>query len=176
MATRDRDPDPTAEELLAPPVEPDPALRRRILASLDPTTRFEGFVARVAGLFDLPEARAREVLAAGDAVQEQSWVDAFVPGVRLFHLQGGERVAGADCGLVHLAPGVRFPAHRHLGREWTLSLAGSAREDGGEVWLPGDLVVREPGSAHSFLALGDEPYLFAAVLFEGLEPVGSDAD
>ena len=153
----------------APPVEPSAALRRRVLASVAETTRFDGFAERLARLFDLSDARLRPVLDAARAVEGDLWVDAPIPGVRLHHFRGGERVASADCGLVHLAPATQFPVHRHRGVEWTFVLAGSAREDGGEIWLPGDVVVRAAESVHGFCALGDEPYLFAVVLHGGIE-------
>jgi anti-sigma factor ChrR (cupin superfamily) len=169
MASRKRPADLPDDLAAVPPVEPSDALRRRVLASVVETSRFEGFVERFARLFDLPEARAREVLGAARAVEGEAWVEAPIPGVRLCHFQGGRRVESADCGLVHLAPGTSFPSHRHRGAEWTLVLAGSAREDGGEVWRPGDLVVREADSVHGFRALDDEPYLFAVVLHGGIE-------
>lgn len=151
------------------PVEPSEALRRRVLDSIAGPTRFDGFVGRFSQLFDFSEDRARTVLEAAQAVEGEAWVDAGIPGVRLHHFPGGERVAAADCGLVHLAPGAAFPPHRHRGAEWTFVLSGRAEEDGGDVWLPGDLVVREADSVHGFRALGDEPYLFAVVLHGGIE-------
>lgn len=172
MTRRTREPALPPELRDVEPMEPDPSLRRRVLASLESDSRFEGFAGRFARLFDLPEARARELLRTAEAPEAGGWVDAPVPGVRLLHFPGGERVATADCGFVRLAPGSVFPAHRHRGAEWTLVLAGRAEEDGGEIWLPGDLVVREGGSIHGFRCVGDEPYLFAVVLHGGIEAVG----
>ena len=48
-------------------------------------------------------------------------------------------------------------------------LSGSAEEDNGLIWLPGDLVVRDAESEHAFRALPDEPLLFAVVLEGGIE-------
>jgi anti-sigma factor ChrR (cupin superfamily) len=174
MATR-RIPEPP--EPLLPDFEPErpsDELRRRVLASIEPGSRLAGFVARMAKLFDLPEERARELLAAADQVTGPGWVDAPAPGVRLYHFKGGPRVDAADCGLVHLAAGTAFPRHRHLGVEWNLALSGCAEEDGGERWLPGDLVIRETDSVHGFRAVGDEPFLFAVVLEGGLAPAPPD--
>jgi putative transcriptional regulator len=97
------------------------------------------------------------------------WVDTPLPGLHLHHFDGGPRVASADCGLVHLAPGIEFPTHRHLGREWNLVLAGSADESSGVLWLPGDLVVHETDTVHGFRAHEHEPLLLAAILENGLE-------
>lgn len=172
MTKHGREGDPVAAAA-ALPVPPSAALRRRVLSAVDPSTRFEGFVERLALLFDLPEPRIREILREADAGAGAAWVDAPIPGVRLCHFQGGGRVTGADCGLVHLAAGTVFPPHRHRGVEWTFVLAGSAMEDGGEVWLPGDLVIREEDSVHGFRAVGDEPYLFAVVLHGGIDVIRS---
>lgn len=150
-------------------MEPSAELRRRVLASCDPATRLEGFVARFAELFDLGEARAREILAAANAPMAAGWDATPLPGLRLFHFAGGPRVADADCGLVHLAAGTTFPRHRHLGLEWNFVLAGSAEESDGSLWQPGDLLVRETDSVHGYRALEGEPLLFAIVQEGGLE-------
>lgn len=151
-------------ESLVPSVE----LRERVLASVEPTSRLDGFVARFARLFDLPETRAREILAAAEPTRP-GWVATPLPGVRLFHFQGGARVATADCGLVHVAPGAAIPRHRHRGLEWNLVLWGCADEGEGAPWLPGDLVLRETDSAHRVHARGDEPLLLAMVLEAPIE-------
>jgi anti-sigma factor ChrR (cupin superfamily) len=155
---------PEFEEL-----EPSPALRARVLASVEPATRLEGFLARFAALFDLEETRAREVLAVAEAPETPAWETTPLPGLRLFHFKGGPRVATADCGLVHLAAGTVFPHHRHLGLEWNFILSGSAEESDGSLWQPGDLVIRETDSVHGYRALEGAPLLFAVVLEAGLE-------
>jgi quercetin dioxygenase-like cupin family protein len=155
----------------AAPMAPSAELRRRVLAAVDPATRFEGFVERMAVLFDLPEPRIREILRGADAVAGAGWVATPIPGVRLCHFAGGPRVTGADCGLVHLEAGAVFPPHRHRGVEFSFTLAGAGMEDGGDTWLPGDLVIREAGSVHGYRAVGDEPYLFAVVLHGGIDLV-----
>ena len=151
------------------PRQPSEGLRARVLASIEPASRFEGFVARMARLFDLSEPRAREILAVAATVPGPGWVDTPLRGLQLHHFSGGPRVASADCGLVHLAPGTAFPTHRHRGREWNLVLAGSADESSGVVWLPGDLLVYETDTVHRFRAHEREPLLLAAVLENGLE-------
>ena len=167
------------EEDLLPdfdPMQPSAGLRARVLASIAPGSRLEGFVARVARLFDLTEPRAREILAVAATVPGPGWVTTPLAGLHLHHFDGGPRVASADCGLVHLAPGTAFPTHRHLGREWNLVLAGSADESSGVVWLPGDLVVHETDTVHGFRAHDHEPLLLAAILENGLEIVRRPRD
>ena len=88
---------------------------------------------------------------------------------RLLHFEGGARHAGADCGLVQVPAGARYPLHRHLGEEWVFVLSGSAEEEGtGETWGPGDLYRRPGGSSHAFRAIGSHPFVFAIVLREGI--------
>jgi hypothetical protein len=149
-------------------VVPTPGLRERVLASVDPRQRLEGFVARAARLFDLSHERMREVLRAADAIAAPAWV-AVGPSLHLFHFDGGPSRTGMDCGLVQVAAGTVFPRHRHRGLEWNLVLSGAAEEDTGELWLPGDLVVREPETVHGYRVLGDEPILFAVVLEASIE-------
>lgn len=147
------------------PAAPRPELRARVLASLAPATRFAGFESRLAQLFDLPAARVRELTAAIAGVAGAPWDDDVVPGVRLLHFAGGPRNANAHCGIVHLAPGVAYPRHRHVGSEWNLVLSGRAEEEGtGRCLAPGDFDEQPPGSAHAFRALGDEPFVFAVLL------------
>lgn len=159
---------------LTEPVTPSAALRERVLAIQDPATRFQGFVDRMARLFHFSRERAREVLAAvGDP--DAGWVTPG-PGVHLYHFEGGPEVARADCGLVKVAEGVDFPAHEHHGDEWSLNLQGRAREDGGRIFEPGELIHRAPGSRHGFRSIGDEPYVFAVVLYGGFHPTEADTD
>ncbi len=155
----------------AEPVAPSPWLRERLLASLEPRTRFEGFKERLATLFDLDTTRIRELLDAVDLAPAAPWEESGIPGTRLLHFAGGPRVANADCGLVHVEPGRKYFPHRHLGHEWVLVIQGEAREDGGRLFEPGDLIHMEPGSVHGFCTLGDRPFIFALVLFEGIELV-----
>jgi quercetin dioxygenase-like cupin family protein len=151
------------------PLAPSAARRAELLATLAPATRLEGFVARLATFLDLAPARARELVRSIPEVREATWIDDRVAGVRLLHFAGGPRHAGSDCGLVHLAPGTRYPRHVHVGDEWSFVLSGSAEEEEtGAVWSPGDLVRCPPGSAHAFRALGAEPFVFAVVLTNGI--------
>lgn len=176
MTSRDRSSDdlfPDLVDLAAaegePPV-PSPGLRERVLASLVPGTRFAGFEERLAQLFDLPLARVRELGSAIERVADAPWDDDVVPGVRLLHFAGGERCARAHCGIVHVAPGAVYPRHRHARSEWSFVLSGCAEDlDTGRRLAPGDLAEQPAGSAHAFRALGDEPYVFAVLLWGPIE-------
>lgn len=169
MTARDPEADLLGDGIGAEPSTPSAGLRDAVLASVAARTRLTGFAERLASLFDFGAERAAELLreAAGDA---SGWEAIPLPGVKLFHFTGGARVTGADCGLVRLEPGARFPLHRHGGDEWVLVLTGEAEEEGtGARWLPGDLLYREPGSVHAYRAVGDAPFVFAVVLRDGIE-------
>ena len=156
------------EEPLGEPVAPPPALRDAVLASIGGGLA-RGLTARVATFFDLSASRVDEILGQIARASADPWVDYFVPGVRLLHFDGGLRHAGADCGLVFVGAGRRFPLHRHVGDEWVFVLSGAAEEEGtGERWEPGDILYRAENTAHAFRVLGDEPFVFGVVI-RGLE-------
>ena len=148
---------------------PSDRLRQLVLGSIEPKTRFEGFVDRLTALLDLTPDRVRELLATIDTLPQTPWIAGKLPGAYLLHFDGGARVAQADCGLVYLQPGVMYPAHRHLGDEWALILQGCVDENGSHLHRPGDIVFKPTGSIHSFRIVGNEPCVFAIVLHQGVE-------
>ena len=155
--------------LVETPPQASDRLRQLVLGSIAPETRFEGFVDRLTDLLDLTPDRVRDLLATIGAVPQPPWVASKLPGAHLLHFDGGARVAQADCGLVHLQPGVMYPAHRHLGEEWAMILQGCVDENDGHLHRPGDIVFKPVGSVHSFRIVGDEPCVFAIVLHQGVE-------
>lgn len=160
----------TAVALSVKPVRPSQQVRTRLFASLHPQTRFAGFVERVAQLFDLSLERAQELLQAIQMAPAAPWEVSPIPGIRLFHFESGPQVAAAEnCGLVHMEPGSIFPPHQHVGDEWALVLQGRCQEDSGKIFGLGDLIYKKAGSEHSFRVLGDEPFVFAVVLYGGLQ-------
>jgi quercetin dioxygenase-like cupin family protein len=169
VSARDPEADLLGGGLGGEPAAPSAGLRDAVLSSVAGRTKLTGFAERLAALFDFGAERAAELLreACGNAA---GWEVIPLPGVRLFHFTGGVRVAGADCGLVRLEPGARFPLHRHGGDEWVFVLTGEAEEEGtGARWLPGDLLYRGPGSVHAYRTVGDAPFVFAVVLKNGIE-------
>jgi len=144
-----------------PPMRP--ATRDRLLQAVTSGESFEGFVDRFAELFDLGANRARVLLARVDKQSSPHWEPSGIPGVRLLHFPGGPRAADADCGIVHLEAGTVFPAHRHGAEEWALMLRGEILEDSGARFLPGDMVLKEAGSTHSFRAGNQGPAAFAVL-------------
>ncbi|HGG57102.1 MAG TPA: cupin domain-containing protein, partial [Nannocystis exedens] len=83
------------------------------------------------------------------------------------HFQGGASVATADVGFVRIDPGARFPLHHHGGDERGLVLQGLLREDGsGALAGPGDEVYRGPNTSHSVTSAGDQPLIYAVVVYD----------
>ncbi len=149
---------------------PSPDLRARVLGIADPATRLHGFADRVARLFDVSRERALELIAAFDAAT--GWEDGPIPSTRVYHLDAGPAVEGADSGFVRIDAGARFPRHLHKGEERMFIVSGRVRDDAGREWCEGDTIVSRPGDEHALTVDPREPLLFAIVLYEGIEVVG----
>ena len=162
----------TAEALgvLATAIEREPAsaeARRRLLAAASASDeRFAPFFERLSELFDLGVDAVRRVLTK--AADGAAWQPGPMPGVELFHFEGGPRVAAADNGLVRLAPGLPFPKHRHLGTERILLIEGAYVDDAGRLWQAGDLHVSGPDVVHAYRVTDDGPCVLALSLEDGI--------
>ena len=157
-----------AAEIMVAPVAPPSHVKSRLLASIG-LGRFEAFAPRMATLFDVSIERARELLALVE--RPASW-EPRAPGIELVHFDGGLLAANADCGFVRMAPGAVFPPHVHAGEETSLVIAGRIH-DRGRILVPGDELV-EParGPEHVVRTEGDEPCIYAARAFDGIEIFG----
>lgn len=157
------------------PVRPAPEVRGRLFASLDEACkppRLDRFAARIGQLFDVSLEKARMFLGWVDEPRRWSPEPGY-PSVLLIHLPAGPAWAGADCGLVQMQPGARFPLHDHKGQEVTLVLQGTGIDSSGTRLEPGVELVLEPGHPHEYsVDPGSEPYVFA-VRFYGIELIGS---
>ncbi|HMV65549.1 MAG TPA: cupin domain-containing protein [Myxococcota bacterium] len=130
-------------------VPPPPSLRARLLASASP---FHSLADRVADLFQVGADTIREYLAL------LTWGDHWhllQRGCELIHVEGGPDLRAADVGFVRVQDGVVFPHHAHGGQERSLVLQGEVVDSDGEIYLPGDMVVKEAGSEHHFRAVGE---------------------
>jgi len=154
-------------EALAP-VWPSEDFRTTLLADL-PTSRFHRFSEQVASLLDIGEARAETLLDAID--HAQSWEAGLMPGMELYHVEGGPAVERAITGFIRLEADQSFPPHTHLGDESVLVLQGYYIDDvSGREYGPGDLVQLPAGSSHSFRVLAQSVgLLYLAVVQEGLQ-------
>ena len=146
-----------------PPVTPPASVADRLMSSVAGSGGYDAYVDRVADLFDLAKSRARDILSHLRNVTDEPWIPGDLPGIRLLHFDGGDRVAALDCGLVRLDAGVAFPNHRHLADEWALMLEGEIIEDSGARFLPGDVVFKAAGTSHGFSATADTPAAFAVL-------------
>lgn len=120
-------------------------------------------------LFDLPEARVREVLTVANDAAEWQWT--VLPGVRQIELAGGPRTENARVRLLKFSPGLRFPRHRHLGLEHVLVLEGSYTDSDGHEVGPGDLQVMAPGTEHGLHVHSNQACVAGLVQF-GMEFTG----
>lgn len=152
---------------LVTPVEPNPGVKARLLASVG-GGRFDRFAARMAQLFDVTVDRARELLALVE--HPASW-EHPVPGISLIHFKGGPACGTADCGFVRIAPGCKFPWHTHRGEEVNIILKGTVRDADGKLLHPGDELLQQQSTAHDLTA-GDEEVIYVARATNGIEVSG----
>jgi len=139
------------------------SLRARLMASVDdPALRFAPFIDRLAAMIDVGKERAQVLL--GRLADPSLWELPIGPEIEFMHLDGGPAVATADVGFVRLAPGVRFPFHRHIGAERVLILEGQLEDSDGSTAQAGDALFMGPESSHSFVATGDTPLTYAVVV------------
>ncbi|MCU0682342.1 MAG: cupin domain-containing protein [Polyangiaceae bacterium] len=146
-----------------------------LLAATDPATPLRGLERRLGLYFDLPPAGVDALVTS--AFDPARWLDAgFFPGLMLFHLDGGPRVAGADAGLVRIPAGSAFPRHRHLGDEYAFVLQGAFTDDQGGTYQRGDVLFMPGDSEHSFDVLPGDDLLYALILYKGVDfsPGGID--
>jgi len=152
--------------LALPAESPPPSLRARLLDEARPP-RLVAMVDKLASLFDVSHARARALLERLD--DATAWAPGPVPSSWVMMAQGGPRLAGAFCGFVKMGPSVRWPVHKHLGREHMLVLEGGFRQDDGVEVHPGQVHIMEEGTSHGFTIFDDETCVSAAVVVGGVE-------
>ena len=159
--------DAFADLALALPAEaPPPSLRARILDDVKPP-RLAAMLDKLAALFDISRQKARALLDAVD--DPASWMDGPVPDSWVMMADGcGPKVAGAFCGFVKMGPSVKWPAHRHLGREFMLVLDGGFKQHDGVEVHAGTLHTMEEGTSHAFTIFDDEACISAAVVVGGV--------
>lgn len=153
---------------LAEPAESAPSdLRARLMAALSQTSRFERFAGAVSQLLDIDPGRAQRLL---DELDNRSHFAEMMPGIELFWVEGGPRVANAVRGFVRVAAGLQFPEHEHFGEEQVLVLQGSFQDPSrNRVFRPGDISVMPKGSSHLHIVPLDGPdLLMLSVIQEGV--------
>ena len=84
----------------------------------------------------------------------RGWRGALAPGFRFLEL-AAELPRGVKLYLIHMAAGMPFPEHRHLGLEEAVILAGGLADETGGLEA-GDWDAKEEGTHHTPRALEDE--------------------
>jgi quercetin dioxygenase-like cupin family protein len=151
------------------PVAPAPALRARLLQTLGGVDRFAPFVDDLTGIFELPAATIRALLARVDEHQwETSLLGVELQSAELFHFPVGPRLreTGAAGGVVRIRAGATFPQHRHHGDELTFVLEGGYIADG-RTYGPGQRIPMATGTEHHYQA-APERDLVIMVLHRGI--------
>jgi hypothetical protein len=154
------------------PVAPPSTLRDRLLSSALSSERGAGrlhrFAAQVAKLLDVDEAEAQRLLDGIDRSDE--WDESPLPGVTLYHLDGGPAVADAITGFIQIERGGSFPHHSHLGDEHVLVLQGRCRDKtSGEVFGPGDIADSDDDHEHELEVMPGPAFIYLAVAFGGID-------
>jgi hypothetical protein len=142
------------------------SLRTRLMQSLASTHRFEELEATVASLLDVDASTAARFLLAVDSAD--AWSAGPVPGVDIFHVEGGPAVADAVTGFVRLGVNASFPEHEHLGDEVVLVLQGALEDSHGRLVQTGEAAPMPAQSTHSFRVVGTRPLIYLAVIQRGV--------
>jgi hypothetical protein len=128
------------------PVSPRPGAREALLAALGSGERFRPFLPDLTRWCDLPGARVRDLLSQID--EPSAWEAGPLPGLAFLSFAAGPNAVAPDIGFARLPRGLCFPYHRHAGSEINYVLEGALRDDDGTLYLPGETMVKAPGSAH----------------------------
>jgi anti-sigma factor ChrR (cupin superfamily) len=145
-----------------PPELPSPSGRDRLLAAVAPRPRLASVVDALARFVDMTREAAAALLASVD--EATRWHPTPWAGIRVFHIEPGPRIADAEVGFVHMAPGARFPWHGHDGDEENLVLQGALQVSDGRVVGAGEIYVGNPAVEHDFVALDGPDLILVAVL------------
>ena len=147
---------------------PSPSAKTRLVSVASAgAMRYAPFFSKLCELFDL--SRDAVLRLCERSLDERQWVEGPHPSVGLMHVGGGERVAGADVGLVRMPSAFPWPNHRHFGEERALLLEGSYVDDQGKLYRPGDFHEMPADSQHSFFVRSPNRLVLAVVLFGGFE-------
>ncbi len=155
-----------------PAEAPPPALFERLMKSVDAESRLgDRFAAKMAAIIDVARDTAQALL---DAIDDAArWVQSPLPGVSLFHIEGGPAVANAIVGFVRMPPGAVFPTHTHSGDEIVLILQGGCVDDQGVTHRAGEEHRMPAGSTHRLTALPGPDFVYLSVVHNGFD-IGDD--
>jgi hypothetical protein len=132
--------------LASTPVLPRQGARDALLSALASGERFRPFLADLMRCCDLTAARVRELLSQID--DASVWEPGPLPGLAFMHFAAGRNAIAHETYFVRLPRGLCFPYHRHAGHEVNYVLEGALRDGDGTLYLPGEAMVKAPGTAH----------------------------
>lgn len=160
-------------ERLGEPLAPTVSLRDRLFASTETNHRFDELVDVIGREADLDADAVHDLLLSVD--QASSWEPGPVPWISLLHFEGGPSRQQHITGFVRIEPGQVFPEHGHLGPETIVVLQGECRDSfDGKVHGRGALVRTEPDVEHELVVTSDVPFVYLAVVSEGIS-LGGEA-
>jgi hypothetical protein len=143
------------------PVLPRPCARKALLSALATGERFRPFLADLMHWCDLTAIRVRELLAQID--EAGAWRSGPLPGLAVMPFAAGPNAIAHHAGFARMPRGLWFPYHRHAGHEINYVLEGALRDGDSRLYLPGEAMVKAPGSAHECYVPGDADTLIAVV-------------
>lgn len=143
------------------PALPRPEARDELLAALKSGARFRPFLADLVHHCDLRVARVHELLSQID--DASAWEAGQLPGLAFLRFAAGPNAVAHDSYFVRLPRGLCFPYHRHPGHEINYVLEGALRDGDGTLYLPGEAMVKAPGSEHECFVPTDADTLIAVV-------------
>ena len=146
------------------PIEPSTSLKQTLFDSLGERTPFAGYVERFMRLFDLGRDSVESILDKITAAPETTFESCGIPKTVLFYFDGGEKIKDHTCGILKIRAGGIFPAHQHRGKEWVLVLQGSAFDQSGLEYLPGDVIYSDDSVSHALKIGKQEDLIFAVAL------------
>lgn len=157
--------------LQAPPASPpSPKTRRALMEALEQTCRFEEFIPEIAQHLDISHDQARDYLLRID--RPESWEFIPIPGVSLFHVEGGPSVAQAITGFVRIKRGAVFPPHRHVGQETAVILQGALIDSHSGRHKRGKTVIMDADSEHLIEADAKMDLIYLTVIQTGIKVLG----
>ena len=147
--------------LASAPVLPRQGARDALLAALASGERFRPFLADLTRCCDLTAVRMRELLSQID--DASGWEPGPLPGLAFMHFATGRNAIAQDSYFVRLPRGLCFPYHRHAGHEINYVLEGGLRDGDGTLYLPGEAMLKAPGTAHECFVPADVDTLVVVV-------------
>ena len=137
------------------------------MASINPSSGFEGFAQTVAELIDHSVEVARDYFR--QMKDPGHWFPGFGDGMQILHVDGGPRRKMAVVGFIQLEPGAAFPAHEHVGDEVVFVLQGRLRDvTTGHEFERGQIARMDADTEHELLSAGEEPVIYLTVVDRGL--------